>query len=170
MQSAHAELMFEGLCDVFLYKFIDDRPPDSIESLRAKYEKLASRKSPDGTQDWLNWAVWSKHDARYIGYVQATVRGAGLAEIAYVLFRDARGKGFGREAVGAMVSHLRNCYAVTLLQAVVDPRNTRSVALLQALAFKHDRDRSGVDRVQVGESLYVLAFPLEEDDANIGKG
>lgn len=160
LDPAHAELLFGGLCDDRLYDFIPDRPPESVEWLRARYERLAGRTSPDGTEAWLNWAVWAAREARYIGYVQATVRGGGAAEIAYVLFRDVWGNGFGREAVAAMVAHLRECYGVTSVRATIDPRNTRSVRLLLALGFQHTELRAGADRIRgalVDESEYALA-------------
>lgn len=108
LQAAHAALLFEGLRDESLYDFIGDEPPDSVESLRARYERLAGGKSPDGTEAWLNWAVWVLQESRYVGYVQATVKPGNVAEIAYVLFRAAWGKGYAREAVTAMTTHLRN--------------------------------------------------------------
>src|SRR5688572_33463871 len=73
LEPGHAAMLFEGLRDDRLYDLIDEDPPASVEALRARYEVLARRRSPDGRQAWLNWAVWSNPEARYVGYVQATV-------------------------------------------------------------------------------------------------
>jgi ribosomal-protein-alanine N-acetyltransferase len=162
LEPAHADPLFEGLRDDRLYEFIPDRPPESVEGLRARYELLVGRSSPDGAESWLNWAVWAIQDSRYIGYVQATVRGDKTADIAYVLFRDAWANGFGREAVAAMAAHLRDFYGVTSLRAVVDPRNARSVRLLQALGFEQTGYRAGADRIRgvpADECDYTLAVP-----------
>ncbi len=161
LDPAHADLLFDGLRDDRLYEFIPDSPPVSVEWLRARYEKLAGRVSPDGTEAWLNWAVWASQAARYIGYVQATIRGGGVAEIAYVLFRAAWGNGFGREAVAAMISDLRDGYGATMARATVDPRNTRSVRLLLSLGFQHTMLRTGADRIRgilADESDYTLVL------------
>lgn len=160
LEPAHAEPLFDGLSDERLYEFISDRPPESVGRLRARYEKLAGRTSPDGGEAWLNWSVRAAWEARYIGYVQATVRGGGEAEVAYVLFRDAWGNGFVREAIGAMVDHLCERYGATSFRAVVDRRNTRSVRLLLALGFQHTGFKAGADWIRgalADESEYALA-------------
>jgi [ribosomal protein S5]-alanine N-acetyltransferase len=160
LRGEHADHLFEGLSDDRLYEFIADTPPNRVESLRARYEKLAGRKSPDGTEAWLNWAVWSRHDQQYIGYVQATVRSAGICEIAYVFVWNMWGRGYGREAVAAMAAHLLDYYEARSLRAVVDPRNVRSVALLDALGFRQTGYRPGAERIRgvlTDEIEYVLS-------------
>jgi len=155
----HAEAFFAGLGDERLYEFIDDHPPVSVETLRARFAELATRRSPDGSQAWLNWAVWSDDEDRYLGYVQATILENRRVQIAYVLFRDAWGKGFAREAVAAMLAHLREHRKVNRFQATVDPRNHRSIAVLSALGFSHDRCRPAAGQIRgviVDESIYLL--------------
>ena len=131
----HAEALFHGLRDKRLYTFIDDEPPVSLEALRRRYEMLLKRRSPEGLETWLNWAVRKLRPSEYIGYVQATVTKDGWADIAYVLFYDSWGKGYGREAVTAMLEELKNTYFVSSFRALVNPRNRRSRALLQSLGF-----------------------------------
>lgn len=138
---SHAAALFAGLSDPALYQFIDDEPPVDEEVLRARYERWSSRVSPDGTQDWLNWAVWSLVEQRYVGTVQATVtRATHSAEIAYVLFRDAWGKGYAREAVALMIETLPH---VRALRARVDSRNERSMKLLATLEFLAKSEADG---------------------------
>ena len=128
--------MFEGLRDERLYEFVAERAPASLSALRDRYRMLASRKSPDGSEEWLNWALWSKADRQYVGYVQATVSTDRSAQIAYVLMCDHWRKGFAREAVPTMVTHLHEHYRVTRVLARVDTRNQRSIALLEVLGFE----------------------------------
>jgi ribosomal-protein-alanine N-acetyltransferase len=130
----HAEALFPGLQDPALYTFIPDAPPTSLEALRARYTRLATRGSPDGRQAWLNWALWSDPDAAYVGYVQATVEGD-TALVAYVLFRPYWRRGYARAAVAEMMRWLEAEHAVTRFEARVDPRNVASRALLEALGF-----------------------------------
>ena len=56
--------------------------------------------------------------------------------MAYVLFADAQGKGFAREAVAAMIQELAANYNVPEVYASVDRRNLRSCALLTQLKFE----------------------------------
>lgn len=135
LEPRHAALLFDGLRDPALYEFVDDAPPASVDALRARYERLATRRSPDGAQVWLNWAVWSQATQRHAGYVQATVERTGVAELAYVLFAAHQGRGLARAAVAGMIERLRQEHGVTSLRARVDGRHRRSRALLEALGF-----------------------------------
>jgi ribosomal-protein-alanine N-acetyltransferase len=159
IQPHHADALIAGLGDKRLYEFIDDQPPESVETLRRRFADLATQCSPDGTQAWLNWAIWACDEARYVGNVQSTILGNRLAQIAYVLFRDAWGWGYAREAVAAMLSHLGEHWKVHTFQATVDPRNNRSIAVLLALGFSHVRCQAGAGRIRgaiVDESEYLL--------------
>jgi ribosomal-protein-alanine N-acetyltransferase len=154
LEPEHAAMLFEGLRDEQLYEFIDEGPPVSVETLRARYEGLARRRSPDGREAWLNWAVWSNPEARYIGYVQATVAADRRAFIAYVLFRDAWGYGYAAESVERVVRDLRERWGCEEVSAQVDVRNRRSIALLQRLGF---------ERVMTGSEADALADPASGD-------
>jgi len=136
IEPTHADALFDDLRDHRLYEFIDDEPPESVAGLRSRFAKLATRKSPDGVETWLNWAVRRVNDARYVGYVQATIGLNQPAQIAYVFFRKAWGNGYAREAVAGMLEHLRKSFGITVFRAHVDTRNLRSISLLEALSFE----------------------------------
>jgi ribosomal-protein-alanine N-acetyltransferase len=133
----HAPLLFEGLSDPGLYEFTDDEPPPSLEWLRARYERLATRRSPDGRERWLNWAIRIEESDEYAGYVQATVRASGIALLGYVLFKNAQGRGYATEAVEATLDHLARHEGVTEAHASVDHANAKSIAVLDRLGFRH---------------------------------
>jgi RimJ/RimL family protein N-acetyltransferase len=139
LEPTHAEALFEGLQDERLYKWIEERPPESIEALRHRYERLQTRRSADGQETWLNWAIRLGTSEEYIGYVQATIRQHD-ALLAYVLFADAWGKGLGQEAVHAMMNELIEFYDVSTINAIADERNRRSVNLLLSLGFRKCSD------------------------------
>jgi ribosomal-protein-alanine N-acetyltransferase len=156
LEPRHASALFEGLQDERLYCWIDERRPESIDWLRRRYEKLLMRQSPDGTEIWLNWAVWLLDEKRYIGYVQATLRG-NRAFVAYVLFADAWGKGFAREAVEAMIQELIKTYQISEAYATVNGQNRRSCALLINLGFEQVRNHEDAD---IALDSNELAFRL----------
>ena len=136
IEPAHASALFEGLHDAALYQYIDDGPPDSLELLQARYERWACRRSPDGQEIWLNWAVRWAETSNYVGVIQATVHPDHSAAIAYILFRSKWGQGYAREALAQVLHHLEEQYEVTTYTATVDPRNERSIRLLAALGFE----------------------------------
>ena len=143
LQPSHADRLFSGLQDRRLYDFIDDQPPVDVEPLRQRYTRLAQRKSPDGAEVWLNWALRLRQPSEYIGTVQATILRDGVASIAYVLFSEYWSKGYAREAVAEMIRHLRERYSLTRFTATVDPPNDRSIRLLHAMDFQQFASRQG---------------------------
>src|SRR5438046_755888 len=142
-EERHAEALFEGLKAEAIYRFIDERPPGSLAALRERYRRLQQRRSPDGSETWLNWAIWSLSGERYVGYVQATMRRDGSASIAYVIFPDAWRNGFATEAVSMMMKDLVEAYGANEFRAMVDKRNSASIALLRKLGFKAANEGNG---------------------------
>ncbi|MEH2239006.1 GNAT family N-acetyltransferase [Nostoc sp.] len=135
LEPDHAELLFDGLQSTSIYDFIEDMPPESVESLRDRYMVLARRQSPDGTEIWLNWAVYSLIEKCYVGYIQATITGDNSAILGYVFFPNFWGKGYAREAVNCMINFLVKTYQNIYFCAYVDVGNHRSIALLHNLGF-----------------------------------
>ncbi|MGK9169852.1 GNAT family N-acetyltransferase [Inquilinus limosus] len=138
----HAGRLFDDLADPALYRFIPQEPPADAAALRARFERLAARRSPAGDQAWLNWAVRIVSDDLYAGLVEVTVGSTGAADIAYFVFRRCQGRGIGRRAVAAVVKALAAQPAVTSIDASIDTRNQASAALVEALGF----ERTGLIR------------------------
>lgn len=132
--ASHAAELYAVISDPALYTFIDDKAPASETALRERLARLESRRSPDGTEHWLNWIV-RNGAGEVVGYVQATVTPDHAAEIAYVLGRAHWRKGYAFAACAAMIGELRRTYGVTRLTATLDPDNTASLALLRKLGL-----------------------------------
>ena len=73
--------MFAVLSDPAIYAY-ENAPPPSLEGLRERFARLESRRSADGTEQWLNWVV-RLPTSELAGYVQATIHPDGRAAIAY---------------------------------------------------------------------------------------
>jgi ribosomal-protein-alanine N-acetyltransferase len=131
--AAHADAMFVVLSDPAIYTY-ENAPPASVEALRARFEKLESRRSGDGTEQWLNWVI-RVAGRGLIGYVQATVRANGSAAIAYELSSAHWGRGLARRATQAMLDELADYYRVATVFAVAKRANARSIRLLDRLGF-----------------------------------
>jgi RimJ/RimL family protein N-acetyltransferase len=125
---AHAPAMFDVLSDPLIYRYLDFPPPPTLEHLQRVYAQLETRRSPDGSQEWLNWIV--VRDAP-IGLVQATISGDGT-EVAYILGSAHWGHGYAFEAMTAMLAHLDGHEFF----ANVDEQNERSIRLLEHLGFR----------------------------------
>ena len=131
--AAHAPELFAALSDPAIYRFIDEKAPVSVEALAARYGRLESRRSGDGSEHWLNWIAREKSSGIAVGYVQATVMPDGTAWVAYVIAPAHQRQGFGLEATTAMIAELRSAYGAKTLRASVDPGNAASINLLRAL-------------------------------------
>ena len=131
--AAHADEMFVVLSDPAIYEH-ENEPPRSVEWLRERFARLESRRSADGREQWLNWVI-RLPTKELIGYVQATVRTNGSAAIAYELNSAHWRRGYGREAVEAMIAELAASYGVHRLTAVLKHENQRSLRFLEGLGF-----------------------------------
>jgi RimJ/RimL family protein N-acetyltransferase len=136
-QARHAEAMFAGLSDKLAYEFIPDAPPGCVAVLAARYARLATGKSPNGRELWLNWMIKSLQYSEFVGYVQATIRPEEAAMlIAYHVFPAHWGQGVGREAVAGMLAHCQAVHHVREARAYIDTRNLPSRRLVEALGFE----------------------------------
>ena len=108
--ASHAEAMFEVLSDEAIYRYLDYLHPRPVEYLRGVYARLEARRSPDGSEAWLNWVIRPR-DQPLAGYVQATVGSDRSAYVAYVLASKYWGHGYAQRAMQAMLEHLASAYA-----------------------------------------------------------
>ena len=131
---SHAEELFAVLAEPLLYEHLDEGPPPSVAWLRDRFVRSESGLSPDGSEQWLNWAV---RDAarQMVGYVQATIFPPGEAHVAYVFGSAHWGRGLAFDAVGQMLHILATQFGVTTFMLVTERANTRSVRLAHRLGF-----------------------------------
>ena len=158
LRTGHAEAMFDLLCDPAIYEYLDYSPPKSVEYLRGVYERLEARKSPDGSQLWLNWVICPR-DFPPVGYVQATVASNRTAHVAYVLASRYWGHGHAQRAMQAMLDHLTSAYDVGRCLATVEVENRRSIRLLERLDFLPAEARdSQLHNLSTTERMFVRSF------------
>ncbi len=148
----HAIKLYDHLLDRRLYAFIPQDAPVSARALEDRYRKLLGRRSPDGSEAWLNWAIRLRGGERYAGVLEATVRGDGTALIAYTIFVPCQRRGFAREGCERLLSHLFEDYGVSTIVAEVDTRNAASVALVEALGFVRASFRRNADHFKGASS------------------
>ena len=142
--AAHAEEMFTLLSDPAIYEY-ENQPPPSSKWLCERFARLESRRSADGSEQWLNWVI-RLPTSELAGYVQATVHADGHAGIAYELSSAYWGRGIARRAVQAMLEELAEHYRVRALTAVLKRENHRSLRLLERLGFSPASAKSHAER------------------------
>jgi ribosomal-protein-alanine N-acetyltransferase len=138
LRAAHAEDLYPILVDPALYTWLDEEPPVSIDKLRARYAYLESRRSPDGREHWLNWAI--EADGCPAGTAQATVLEDGRVWVAYVLGTAFQGRVLATRATQLVIDHIASAYGARLLLATVEADNRPSIALLERLGFRAATD------------------------------
>ena len=167
---AHAPMLNESLQDEELYRFIPQDPPPSLEALTDRYDFLSARRSPDGHEAWLNWAVRDKRSGDYVGTLEATVEEDPLAFIAYMVFVPYQRRGFAAEACRRLLEHLVDDYQVRVVAAEIDTRNTASIALVESLGFERVGFQKGADhfkgstsdeyRYEIKDSVWTERRPI----------
>jgi len=153
LTAAHAAELFPLLADPRVYRFIPNEPPASVAALAERYQRLETRRSPDGSQHWLNWAIRRCEDRQCIGYLQATIYPGGTADFAFVLGSSFWGLGLAGEASVPVLRMLFAEFEVGSVYATADRRNVRSARLLIRLGF-----------VGIPPSLYPHGGVEESDD------
>jgi RimJ/RimL family protein N-acetyltransferase len=134
LRPEHAAEMAPVLADPALYVFTGGEPPSAAD-LGERYERQGHGRSADGRELWLNWIVRERAGGLAVGYVQATVEPAGgAAEVAWVVGTGFQGRGYAREAAGAMAGWLRGHGAA--LTAYVHPDHTASQAIARAVGLE----------------------------------
>ena len=119
------EAMHEVLSHPLATRYWSTPPHDSIEQTR---ERLAAmiEDAPGERDDYV-----IERGGRVIGKAGCFR----LPEIGYILHPDHWGQGIATEALRAVIRSIFGRHAIEALRADVDPRNLRSIQMLERLGF-----------------------------------
>ena len=159
--AVHAQRLNGQLQEERLYRFIPQDPPASPQALEDRYGFLSARRSPDGREAWLNWAVREKRSSDYVGTLEATVEKDPLAFVAYMVFLPYQRRGFAAEACWRLVEHLFEEYRVGVVAAEIDTRNVASIALVETLGFERVAFLQDADHFK-GSSSDEYRYEIQE--------
>jgi [ribosomal protein S5]-alanine N-acetyltransferase len=151
LDPAHAGVLFDDLRDPAMYAFIPDEPPDSIDALAARYDRMCSGPPPGRDETWCNWVMLDAVDRRPVGTLQATIGPVAQASIAYAVVARRWRQGLGREGVAWMLEHLAH-RGVSVVEARIDTRNAASIRLVESLGFRRARTLVAADHYQGSSS------------------
>ncbi|WP_090109885.1 GNAT family N-acetyltransferase [Limimaricola pyoseonensis] len=137
-----AAALFPEMSDPDVMRWWSRAPFETEAELRARFSpEVESRRA---------WAITRPGDDRALGFVAAGERPqGGVTEIGYLLARDARGQGFAREAVSAVVERLF-AEGQRRVFADCDPENAASIALLEGLGFRCEGRLRGEWHTHIG--------------------
>lgn len=164
LRRSHAAELFEVLADERLYRFIPQRPPESLDALGARFARLETRRSPRGDEVWLNWAVRLRPEGRLVGRVEATLRQDRTAFLAYEIGVLFWGRGLATEACRRVVEALFVDFGAEVIVADVDTRNAASLRLLERLGFERGAVTVGADHFKGSASdevRYTMRRPAQ---------
>lgn len=136
-EEADTPALFEVFSDPEVMRYWSSGPHRSHEDTRALIHRIR-----DGFErkTVFQWAVARRSDDRAIG--TATLLRFDLdhkrCEVGYVLGRAHWGQGLAREAVARLTDFAFDEIHLHRLEADVDPRNARSVALLERLGWTRE--------------------------------
>lgn len=130
-----AEAAFAPLQNDAVYQWISMDKPDDMDRLCARWARLETRLSPDGTEAWPTWAITTSEHGTMIGRVDAVIDNAQMCtNFGYYLFPHFWGHGFATEAVKATADHLLQ-QGLRRLVATVTVGNLSSGRVLQKAGF-----------------------------------
>jgi RimJ/RimL family protein N-acetyltransferase len=148
----HAAELAPVLDDAALHEFIGGAPLPAL-ALAQRYARLAARRSPDGHQLWGNWVMRVRETGIAVGTMQVTMpaggAAAGPAEVAWVVGRQAQGRGYAKEAARGLVALLRE--AGWTVAAHIHPAHLASQRVARAAGL------SPTQEVQDGEVRWVTS-------------
>jgi len=137
--AAHAGAMFAGLQDEAVFQWISMKRPASVETLRADYQRLESRLSPDGSEAWLAWVVIEPVHAGVIGQIDVCIDGQSVCtNFGYYFFPAFWGCGYASEATTVVVQHLL-ALGIGRMVATVTAGNIASERVLEKAGFVRTR-------------------------------
>ncbi|NJS14160.1 MAG: GNAT family N-acetyltransferase [Sphingopyxis sp.] len=110
--------------------------PDELTFEEARTRIIESRCAMQ--QDhWVDWAVFLKPDLHLIGWLRVgrSDRQDSVLELCYWLGEAYQQRGFGSEAVAAVIDQGLTGFSANMIEAYCAPPNTASIKLLDRLGF-----------------------------------
>jgi RimJ/RimL family protein N-acetyltransferase len=135
LTSGDADDLFPVLGDAELGRYTGEPPPADLGALRVRFAAWEARRSPDGSELWLNWTLRRRDDGRAVGYVQATI-GDGDAAVAWTVGTPTQRQGLATEAAGALIAWLRDALGIPSIVASIHPDNIASRTVAERIGLR----------------------------------
>jgi ribosomal-protein-alanine N-acetyltransferase len=159
LERTDAAPLFAVLAEPELYRHLPHGPPADAGLLEERFSRIATRRSPDGREQWFDWAVRKRASREAVGLVEVTVAEK-QAHLGYFVARPHWRRGIAHEACTAVLDHLREDLGVTEAIAEMDTHNTASLALVESLGFMRTALHRDVDVID-GQPSHVYEYRLD---------
>ena len=136
-KSKDLDTVYEIHSDQEVMRYYGVLPYDSSEKAQKHLDWLSSLHNEN---KGLRPIITIKDEDNYIGdvgYYDYEKR-HNRAEIGYILGKDYWGKGIMSEALEAMLNYGFNVMGLNRVQALIDPRNTASLSLVEKYGFQYE--------------------------------
>ena len=155
IDTARLRLRLLEASDAAAFHTLTDDPAitDKIHFLSHPFTILDAKRFILGNRDGRDgfWGVWTREQPGMIGTVGSHLRGLDGIEIGYWFTGTSHGRGFGTEAVGAVLQALGTVFLSRDITAECRPENQPSWRLLERLGFRSD----GQDGLRAGRKRLV---------------
>ncbi len=130
----HTQAMWELFSDPKLHDFVPYEPL-TLDKQRERCARWANRRSPDGSELWLNWAGRDRTSGKVVAHFQVGVTSDGTASVGYLVSREFQGKGIATEGLQSVFSYISKNLDVREVKAWTDTRNKASHHLAKKLGM-----------------------------------
>ena len=130
----HAQELWELFQDPELHQFVSFEAP-TLERQRERCLRWSKRRSPDGSEIWLNWAARTKSTAKIVGHFQVGLKCDGVATVGYVVARSHQNQGLATKALQLIFEYMASQFDIRELVASTDTRNEASQKLCRKLGM-----------------------------------
>jgi RimJ/RimL family protein N-acetyltransferase len=160
LEAADVPFILELLTDADFRANVGDRGVNDLDSARRYIEESA--RASYQTHGFGLWLIERRADAHPLGLCGLLRRDSHPdIEIGFALLPHARRQGYAIEAARATLEVARTRFALRRLVAITAPANTRSIGVLERLAFRYkcmvEFTAGGESRLFVCEDLSVAA-------------
>ncbi len=157
----HAIEAWPHLNDARMWAFFPKLRPKSLKELRAMYGRWENPLHAEG-EVRENWACRDRSGGQLVGTMQATTfPEPAVSYIAYGIFAAYQRQGYAREAISAVLQHLREDLHIRRILAEMAVGNESSFKLVESLGFKRVR-KQNIANTELGldgdEYVYELVI------------
>ncbi|RMD89330.1 MAG: N-acetyltransferase [Alphaproteobacteria bacterium] len=128
--------------DPDINRFIERDEPDGFLWVRNMVDEMLAKEPGDAgpSGGWYQYVIAARENGRYVGDIGVCFHSPHRrqAEIGYRLLPEFQGRGYAREALHRLVTHLFDDHGLHRLVAFIATDNAPSIALVEHLGFQRE--------------------------------
>lgn len=162
LRKEHLSELADHLRQTAVYEHIGGTP--SLEEFILDRERALQGPGSAATNEhWLNFLVREQATGQMVGRLEATLHDS-IAEVAFLFSPASWGRGFAREALAWLHTHIQQSYEVASFWATTVPANMRCQALLHRSGYTQVRAGAPVlYSYEAGDLVFHLRGPASQE-------